>query len=103
MSQKAAERIRRLFSLHKQVSGRAGLCRTSFSMVVFSYSGKRSTGRSATAAAACRSASVIACEREGREHDYTAKCGVEACFSLAPDDAPSSAQDRAVLRNAAEA
>jgi MobA/MobL family len=64
---------------------------------------KRSAGRSATAAAAYRSASVIACDREGRMHDYTAKRGVEACFILAPDDAPSSAQDRAALWNAAEA
>ena len=36
-------------------------------------------------------------------HDYTAKRGVEACFILAPDDAPSWAQDRAALWNAAEA
>jgi hypothetical protein len=49
---------------------------------------KRSAGRSATAAAAYRSASVIACDREGRMHDYTAKRGVEACFILAPEDAP---------------
>ena len=64
---------------------------------------KRSAGRSATAAAAYRSASVIACDREGRMHDYTAKRGVEACFILAPADAPSWAQDRAALWNAAEA
>jgi hypothetical protein len=64
---------------------------------------KRSAGRSATAAAAYRSASVIACDREGRMHDYTAKRGVEACFILAPDDAPAWAQDRATLWNAAEA
>ena len=64
---------------------------------------KRSAGRSATAAAAYRSASVIDCDREGRRHDYTAKRGVEACFILAPDDAPSWAQDRAALWNAAEA
>jgi ATP-dependent exoDNAse (exonuclease V) alpha subunit len=64
---------------------------------------KRSAGRSATAAAAYRSASVIACEREGRMHDYTAKRGVEACFILAPADAPSWAQDRAALWNTAEA
>ena len=64
---------------------------------------KRSAGRSATAAAAYRSASVIACDREGRMHDYTAKRGVEACFILAPDDAPSWAQDRAALWDAAEA
>ena len=36
-------------------------------------------------------------------HDYTAKRGVEACFFLAPDDAPEWAQDRAALWNAAEA
>lgn len=64
---------------------------------------KRSAGRSATAAAAYRSASVIECDREGRMHDYTAKRGVEATFILAPDDAPDWAQDRAALWNAAEA
>lgn len=64
---------------------------------------KRSAGRSATAAAAYRSASVIECDREGRTHDYTAKRGVEAAFILAPPDAPSWAQDRAALWNAAEA
>lgn len=36
-------------------------------------------------------------------HDYTAKRGVDACFILAPDDAPEWAQDRAALWNAAEA
>ena len=36
-------------------------------------------------------------------HDYTAKRGVEACFILSPADAPSWAQDRAALWNAAEA
>ncbi len=35
-------------------------------------------------------------------HDYTAKCGVEATFIMAPPDAPSWAQDRAALWNAAE-
>lgn len=64
---------------------------------------KRSAGRSATAAAAYRSASRITCDREGRLHDYTAKRGVEATFILAPADAPSWAQDRAALWNAAEA
>lgn len=64
---------------------------------------KRSAGRSATAAAAYRSASVIACDREGRLHDYTAKRGVVATFILAPEDAPEWAQDRSALWNAAEA
>lgn len=64
---------------------------------------KRSAGRSATAAAAYRSGGVIACEREGRVHDYSAKQGVEACFILAPEGAPDWVQDRAALWNAAEA
>jgi len=64
---------------------------------------KRSAGRSATAAAAYRSGSVIACDREGRVHDYSRKAGVEACFILAPEDAPDWVQDRAALWNAAEA
>ncbi|WP_312529254.1 MobQ family relaxase [Paracoccus sp. (in: a-proteobacteria)] len=64
---------------------------------------KRSAGRSATAAAAYRSGSVIACEREGRVHDYTAKRGVQDCFILAPEGAPDWVQERAALWNAAEA
>lgn len=64
---------------------------------------KRSAGRSATAAAAYRSGGIIACEREGRVHDYSAKGGVEACFILAPEGAPAWVQDRAALWNAAEA
>ena len=64
---------------------------------------KRSAGRSATAAAAYRSGSVIACEREGRVHDYSAKRGVAETFIVAPADAPAWAQDRAALWNAAEA
>ncbi|MFB9223862.1 MobQ family relaxase [Paracoccus cavernae] len=64
---------------------------------------KRSAGRSATAAAAYRSGSVIACEREGRVHDYTAKRGVQDCFILAPEGAPDWAQERAALWNASEA
>lgn len=64
---------------------------------------KRSAGRSATAAAAYRSAGVIACDREGRAHDYSAKRGVQDCFILAPEGAPDWAQERAALWNAAEA
>ena len=63
---------------------------------------KRSAGRSATAAAAYRAGCEIACEREGRVHDYTRKAGVEDAFIIAPDDAPAWAQDRQVLWNAAE-
>ncbi|SHF85367.1 MobA/MobL family protein [Loktanella atrilutea] len=64
---------------------------------------KRSAGRSATAAAAYRAGESIACEREGRVHDYTAKSGVLETFILAPEGAPNWAQDRAALWNAAEA
>lgn len=64
---------------------------------------KRSAGRSATAAAAYRSGGIIACDREGRVHDYSAKRGIEACFILAPEGAPDWVRDRAALWNAAEA
>ena len=64
---------------------------------------KRSAGRSATAAAAYRAGERIACEREGRMHDYTRKTGIEETFILAPDNAPAWAQDRAALWNAVEA
>ena len=64
---------------------------------------KRSAGRSATAAAAYRSGGVIACEREGRVHDYSRKQGVEDAFLLAPEAAPDWARDRSALWNAAEA
>jgi len=64
---------------------------------------KRSAGRSATAAAAYRAGESIACEREGRVHDYTAKGGVLETFIIAPEGAPDWALDRAALWNAAEA
>lgn len=63
---------------------------------------KRSAGRTATAAAAYRAGERIECLREGRLHDYTRKQGVEETFIVAPEDAPSWAQDRAALWNAAE-
>ncbi|NOC47710.1 MobQ family relaxase [Ruegeria sp. HKCCD7559] len=63
---------------------------------------KRSAGRSSTAAAAYRAGERIECQREGRMHDYTAKRGIEETFILTPENAPSWAQDRASLWNAAE-
>ena len=63
---------------------------------------KRSAGRSSTAAAAYRAGERIECQREGRMHDYTAKRGIEETFILIPKDAPSWAQDRSALWNAAE-
>ena len=63
---------------------------------------KRSAGRSSTAAAAYRAGERIECQREGRVHDYTAKQGIEETFIVTPENAPSWAQDRAALWNAAE-
>lgn len=63
---------------------------------------KRSAGRTATAAGAYRAGERIECQREGRVHDYTAKRGIEETFILTPKDAPSWAQDRSALWNAAE-
>jgi len=63
----------------------------------------RSSGRSAVAAAAYRSAELIYCEREGRTHDYTRKSGVEYLTIITPENAPAWAQDRASLWNHAEA
>ncbi|WP_281859099.1 MobQ family relaxase [Litoreibacter halocynthiae] len=64
---------------------------------------KRSAGRTATAAGAYRAGERIECQREGRIHDYTRKQGIEETFIIAPETAPSWAQDRAALWNAAEA
>ena len=64
---------------------------------------KRSAGRSAVAAAAYRAAERIACEREGRVHDYGRKTGVEATILVLPEHVPEWAQDRERLWNAAEA
>ena len=64
---------------------------------------KRSAGRSATAAAAYRVGERIACQREGRVHDYTRKQGIEETFILTPKDAPDWASDRSRLWNEVEA
>jgi hypothetical protein len=62
----------------------------------------RSFGRSATAAAAYRSASKIRDERQGVVHDYTRKSGVVVTGIEVPDGAPDWARDRSALWNAAE-
>jgi ATP-dependent exoDNAse (exonuclease V) alpha subunit len=62
----------------------------------------RSQGRSVTAAAAYRSATVIADARTGEIHDYTRKTGVEWTGIMAPDDAPAWVQDREKLWNMVE-
>lgn len=62
----------------------------------------RSEGRSATAAAAYRSAAEIVDERTGEIHDYRRKSGVEYTEIVLPSNAPEWANDRAKLWNAAE-
>jgi hypothetical protein len=62
----------------------------------------RSSGRSATAAAAYRAAERIEDLRTGVTHDYARKGGVESADIVLPDHAPTWASDRAALWNAAE-
>ncbi len=62
----------------------------------------RAGGRSATAAAAYRSASLIADARTGQIHDYQRRSGVAENFVVTPAGA-EWAQDRSLLWNAAEA
>lgn len=63
----------------------------------------RSSGRSATAAAAYRSASRIEDARTGLVHDYSRKGGVLYREVLAPQDAAAWSAERARLWNEAEA
>lgn len=63
----------------------------------------RSDGRSAIAAAAYRSGSVLTCPETGTVHDYERKGGVVTAFIVAPEDAPEWATDRAALWSAVHA
>lgn len=76
-------------------------------MAIYHCSSKpvsRSGGRSAVAAIAYRTASLLINERDGLTHDFTAKQGVDHCEIILPDDiAADWALDRARLWNAAEA
>lgn len=62
----------------------------------------RSGGRSATAAAAYRACCVIACEREGKTHDYSRKRELEIAEIVLPAGAAAWAKERVRLWNAAE-
>jgi hypothetical protein len=62
----------------------------------------RSKGRSATAAAAYRTAETIKDHRTGEVHDYTRKGGVLHTEIIAPDNAPAWVHDRSSLWNAVE-
>jgi len=57
----------------------------------------RSDGRSAVAAAAYRSGSVLTDPETGQVHDYNRKGGVVTAFIVAPEGAPEWATDRASL------
>jgi len=62
----------------------------------------RSSGRSATGAAAYRAGMRLTDERTGLVHDYLRKGGVRHTEILAPADAPDWMRDRAQLWNAVE-
>ena len=62
----------------------------------------RSAGRSATAAIAYRAGEKIYCEREGREHDYSRKTGVEYKEIYLPEGAPEHLKNREKLWNEVE-
>ncbi len=62
----------------------------------------RATGRSAPAAAAYRTASLIENQRDGLVHDYRRRGGVEGAFLVLPEGA-TWAEDRSALWNAVEA
>ncbi|MFP0337693.1 MobQ family relaxase [Acinetobacter baumannii] len=74
-------------------------------MAIYHFSVKtvaRSAGRSATAAIAYRAGEKIYCEREGREHDYSRKTGVEYKEIYLPKDAPEHLKNRERLWNEVE-
>lgn len=74
-------------------------------MAIFHMSVKtvsRSSGRSATAAAAYRSAAKIVDKQTGEIHNYTRKTGVIQTKIITPTDAPDWANNREKLWNAAE-
>jgi len=64
---------------------------------------KRSTGRSAVAAAAYRTATKLIDDRTGQTYDYTRKQGVEFTEILIPETAPIDLSERNALWDRAEA
>ena len=62
----------------------------------------RSSGRSATGAAAYRAGVEIVDERTGLVHDYTRRSGVVSADLTLPANAPAWASDRSALWNGAE-
>jgi hypothetical protein len=75
-------------------------------VAIYHFSAKvigRSSGRSAVAAAAYRSASALLDEREARTHDFSQKADVVHSEILLPEGAPERWSNRGVLWNAVEA
>ena len=75
-------------------------------MAIYHFSAKmisRSSGRSATAAAAYRAAERIPDHRQGLVHDYSKRSGVLHSEILAPDGTPEVLRGRTGLWNAVEA
>lgn len=62
----------------------------------------RSSGRSSVAAAAYRSGEKLLNQREGIEHDFTRKQGIEHSEIILPENAPAEYQSRETLWNAVE-
>lgn len=62
----------------------------------------RSTGRSSVAAAAYRSGEKLYNQREGIEHDFSRKRGVQYSEIMLPENAPAEYQSRETLWNAVE-
>ncbi|WMS45368.1 MobA/MobL family protein (plasmid) [Acuticoccus sp. MNP-M23] len=62
----------------------------------------RTTGRTATAAAAYRSGALIHCKFQNRVHDYRRRNGVDESRIFTPENAPDWLSDRSELWNAAE-
>src|SRR3954466_15720712 len=80
--------------------------RTCLRVAIYHFSAKvigRSSGRSAVAAAAYRSASALLDEREARTHDFSHKADVVHSEILLPEGAPERWSDRGVLWNVVEA
>lgn len=65
--------------------------------------GKRSAGRSATAAAAYRSGDKIRDQEQKLMHDYSQKTGVVHSEIMLPENAPEQYKDRAALWNSVQA
>lgn len=74
-------------------------------MAIYHLSAKvisRAGGRSSVAAAAYRTAGRLHDDRQGLEHDYSRKGGVNHCEIMAPENAPDWMSDRNQLWNAVE-